>query len=227
MQFSYVNPTHIHFGKGQINMVKRIIPRNHKILMIYGGGSIKTNGVYQQVVDALKKHSWQEFSGVAPNPTAEALQAAIDLIKSEAVDFILAVGGGSVIDGAKYVAAAACYEGDGIDHARSLAIVRPSLLRQQLAKKRAKLEQMGRNVFNLDSDSAATEQGLAERTITAIETLYHQLDVATRLTGHNGDKTAAIDAIIEQLEAHGMTSLGEHRKITIADSRAILNSAVA
>jgi NADP-dependent alcohol dehydrogenase len=115
MEFSYVNPTQIHFGQGKIASVTDAIPSTSKVLVIYGGGSIKKNGVYQQVQNALSQHTWIEFSGVEPNPTMENLDKAVALVKAEKVDFILAVGGGSVIDGAKYVAAAACYDGAGWD----------------------------------------------------------------------------------------------------------------
>lgn len=115
MNFSYVNPTKIQFGQGQIASIKELIALPQKVLVMYGGGSIKKNGVYQQVSDALSDHQWIEFSGVQPNPTAEHLDQAVALCKAENIEFIVAVGGGSVIDGAKYVAAAACYEGDGWD----------------------------------------------------------------------------------------------------------------
>ncbi|WP_217543973.1 iron-containing alcohol dehydrogenase [Vibrio metschnikovii] len=115
MQFTYVNPTQIYFGQQQIAAISQAIPRQHKVLVIYGGGSIKHNGVYQQVVDALQEHTWLEFSGVEPNPTKETLDKAVAIVKQQAIDFILAVGGGSVIDGSKYVAAAAKYSGDGWD----------------------------------------------------------------------------------------------------------------
>ncbi|OAJ95724.1 iron-containing alcohol dehydrogenase [Vibrio bivalvicida] len=115
MQFSYVNHTQINFGQGQIQSIQTIIPSEQKVLVIYGGGSIKRNGVYDQVTQALEGHSWFEFSGVEPNPTKETLDKAVSLVKQQGIDFILAVGGGSVIDGSKYVAAAAKYEGDGWD----------------------------------------------------------------------------------------------------------------
>ena len=115
MEFSYVNPTQIYFGQGKIASVTDAILSTSKVLVIYGGGSIKKNGVYQQVQNALSQHTWIEFSGVEPNPTMENLDKAVALVKAEKVDFILAVGGGSVIDGAKYVAAAACYDGAGWD----------------------------------------------------------------------------------------------------------------
>lgn len=115
MYFSYVNPTKIHFGQGQIDSIRKEIPKDHKVLVIYGGGSIKRNGVYDQVVEALSEHQWVEFSGVEPNPAKETLDNAVTMVKQQHIDFILAVGGGSVIDGSKYVAAAAYYEGDGWD----------------------------------------------------------------------------------------------------------------
>ncbi|UKA12181.1 iron-containing alcohol dehydrogenase [Photobacterium damselae] len=115
MQFTYVNPTLIHFGQGQIAAITNDIPTTSKVLVIYGGGSIKKNGVYDQVVKALENHTWLEFSGVEPNPTKETLDKAVAIVKEQGVDYILAVGGGSVIDGSKYVAAAAKYDGDGWD----------------------------------------------------------------------------------------------------------------
>ncbi len=115
MQFNYANPTRIYFGQGQIDAISQAIPLDHKVLVIYGGGSIKRNGVYDQVRDALSKHQWVEFSGVEPNPTKETLDNAVNIVKHQNIDFILAVGGGSVIDGSKYVAAAAQYDGDGWD----------------------------------------------------------------------------------------------------------------
>jgi len=115
MEFSYLNPTQINFGKGKIASIAQSIPSDQKVLVIYGGGSIKHNGVYQQVSQALEAHTWLEFSGVEPNPTMETLDKAVALVKSEGIQYILAVGGGSVIDGSKYVAAAARYEGQGWD----------------------------------------------------------------------------------------------------------------
>ncbi|GGA81810.1 NADH-dependent alcohol dehydrogenase [Neiella marina] len=381
MKFSYVNHTQIHFGQGQIQAIAQAIPADSKVLVIYGGGSIKRNGVYDQVAEALKEHQWTEFSGVEPNPTKETMDKAVALIKEQDLDFILAVGGGSVIDGSKFAAAAAKYEGDswdimtgvhqvaeavplgvvltlpatgsesnpaavvtkaathdklpffadavqpkfavldpdvmktlperqlvngivdawvhiceqyltspagamvqdgyaeallknlrvlggkfdqrdndewranlmwtanqalngligagvsqdwathmigheltalyGVDHARSLAIVQPSLLRNQMNFKQAKLEQLGRNVFGLSGDD------VAEQTIVEMELFYHSLQVATQLTEHQTDKASAIDAIIDQLESHGMVELGENQAITLKESREILEMAVA
>lgn len=115
MEFSYHNPTGIEFGKGKIKEIANLIPKDKKVLVVYGGGSIKQNGAYDQVVEALKDHKWLEFGGVEVNPTVETMNKAVEIVKSQGVDFILAVGGGSVIDGSKYLAAASLYDGDGWD----------------------------------------------------------------------------------------------------------------
>ena len=115
MQYSYYNPTAIQFGEGQIKSIVNFISKEQKVLVVYGGGSIKKNGVYDQVVSALDGYTWSEFSGIEPNPHVETLNKAVEIIKNEKIDFILAVGGGSVIDGCKYLAAASLYDGDGWD----------------------------------------------------------------------------------------------------------------
>jgi NADP-dependent alcohol dehydrogenase len=380
MKFSYVNPTVIHFGQGQIEQITNSIPKDSKVLVIYGGGSIKKNGVYDQVTAALSGHEWLEFSGVEANPTKETLDKAIDIVKAENVTYLLAVGGGSVIDGTKYVAAASLHNGDSwdlitgaykpetaiplgvvltlpatgsesnmgavvtkkatqeklgflsptvrpafavldpdamktlperqlinglvdawvhvceqyitsptghmvqegyaevllrnllvlgdsfeqrddawranlmwtanqalngligtgmpqdwathmighqltalwhVDHARSLAIIQPSLLRSQMAFKKGKIEQMGKNVFGFTASS-----DLAERTIEAIEAFYAKLNVDTRLSEVEGDKSDAINAVIEKLENNGYLKIGENQAITLEVSRKILEDAL-
>lgn len=114
-EFSYHNPTQIHFGPNSFAKLADLIPREAKVLLLYGGGSIKQNGVHAQVVAALAGHTVVEFGGVEPNPTLETLTATVNLIKEQKIEFILGVGGGSVADGAKYVACAALYDGDGWD----------------------------------------------------------------------------------------------------------------
>ena len=110
--FTYFNPTRIHFGKGQIAKLAEEIPSDAKVLITYGGGSIKKNGVLDQVHAALAGRSYQEFGGIEANPHFETLMKAVAVVKAEGIDYILAVGGGSVIDGSKLIAAAARYEGD-------------------------------------------------------------------------------------------------------------------
>jgi len=109
--FDFYNPTQILFGQGQIAALSKLVPAGARVLMLYGGGSIKQNGVYEQVLRALEGHTVLEFSGIEPNPTYETLMRAVEQVKAEQIDFLLAVGGGSVIDGTKFIAAAAKYEG--------------------------------------------------------------------------------------------------------------------
>jgi len=112
LNFTFHNPTKIIFGKGQIEKLATEIPKGAKVLMTYGGGSIKKNGVFQQVSAALHEHQWFEFSGIEPNPKYDTLIKALDIIREHSIDYLLAVGGGSVIDGTKFIAAAACYQGE-------------------------------------------------------------------------------------------------------------------
>lgn len=112
LNFEFQNPTKIIFGKDQISKLSSEIPENAKVLMVYGGGSIKKNGVYDQVSRALKDHDVTEFGGVPANPEYAVLLEALNIIKTKDIDFILAVGGGSVIDGVKFLSGAATYEGD-------------------------------------------------------------------------------------------------------------------
>jgi NADP-dependent alcohol dehydrogenase len=108
--FNFYNPTEIIFGKGRIADLAKAVPANAKVLMLYGAGSIKRNGVYDQVKAALSGFDVTEFSGIEPNPTYETMMKAVAIIKEKNIDFLLAVGGGSVIDGAKFVAVAALYD---------------------------------------------------------------------------------------------------------------------
>ena len=114
--FEFYCPTKVIFGKGTIaklsDLISEIINKDKKVLMIYGGGSIKKNGVYEQVKSALKKFNMVEFSGIEPNPTYETCMQAVEVIKNENIDFLLAVGGGSTLDATKFIAAAAKYEGE-------------------------------------------------------------------------------------------------------------------
>ncbi len=110
--FTFHNPTKIIFGKGTIGALKREVPAGKKIMLIYGGGSIKRNGTYEEIMSALEGREVYEFSGVEPNPTFETLMKCVEEVKKNGIDFLLAAGGGSVIDGTKFVAAAALFDGD-------------------------------------------------------------------------------------------------------------------
>jgi NADP-dependent alcohol dehydrogenase len=111
LNFTYHNPVNIVFGKGAIAELPKLVPARAKVLMTYGGGSIKRNGVYEQVTRAMRGRSMIEFGGIEPNPRYETCLRAVDLAKAEGIDFLLAVGGGSVIDGTKFIAAAVSYQG--------------------------------------------------------------------------------------------------------------------
>ncbi len=108
--FTFYNPTRIIFGKGAIASLAEVLPTEARILMTYGGGSIKVNGVYDQVRSALHGRDLIEFGGIEPNPTYETLMKAVDVCTRQDIDFLLSVGGGSTLDGTKFIAAAARFD---------------------------------------------------------------------------------------------------------------------
>ncbi len=110
--FVFQNPVKLIMGKGMISELNKEIPSDKRVMITFGGGSVKKNGVYDQVKEALKGYDTIEFWGIEPNPSIETLRKAIELGKKEKVDFLLAVGGGSVIDGTKLIAAGLLYDGD-------------------------------------------------------------------------------------------------------------------
>ncbi|HEY0845118.1 MAG TPA: iron-containing alcohol dehydrogenase [Noviherbaspirillum sp.] len=112
LNFDLYNPTRVLFGKGRIADLSKYVPDDASVLVLYGGGSIKSNGVYEEVMRALEKREVHEFAGIEPNPSYETLMNAVDLVHKKRIGFLLAVGGGSVIDGSKFVAAAARFDGD-------------------------------------------------------------------------------------------------------------------
>jgi len=120
--FTYRNPVELVFGKGTIAELRRLVPQGDKVLFAYGGGSIKKNGVYDQVRAALEGRDVLEFAGIEPNPRYETCMKAVDLCRREGVGFLLAVGGGSVLDAGKFIAAAVPFQGEPWDilakHAR-------------------------------------------------------------------------------------------------------------
>lgn len=381
-KFTYHNPTRIHFGEGQIAAITNDIPKDKKVLVTYGGGSIKSNGVYEQVTKALVDHNWGEFSGIEPNPQYDTLMQAVEKIKAEGFDYLLAVGGGSVVDGTKFIAAAATYQGDdpwdilaqrhpvesavplacvltlpatgsesnmgavvsrgktklafmspkvqplfavldptttlslsphqvangvvdayvhvmeqyltfpvnakvqdrfaeglllnlieegpkalatpddiavranimwtatqalngligvgvpqdwtthmigheltgnyGIDHARTLSITLPAVMKERRADKAAKLLQYAERVFGI---TEGTDEARIDAAIAHTIAFFKQMGVPTRLAdvGLNQD---AVEVIVASLDKHGMHALGEHGNITLTESRAILEAAL-
>ena len=110
--FEYYNPTRIVFGAGSIPRLADLVPADARVLVLYGGGSAERNGTLAEVEAALGDRTFQRFGGIEPNPTFETLMKAVEQIRREKLDFLLAVGGGSVVDGTKFVAAAVDYPGD-------------------------------------------------------------------------------------------------------------------
>lgn len=380
--FTFHNTTRIHFGQGQIEAIANDIPKDKKVLVLYGGGSIKSNGVYEQVSTALSEHQWGEFSGIEANPQYDTLMKAVQQVREQGFDYLLAVGGGSVVDGTKFVAAAAPFEGNdpwdilakgaevksaipmacvltlpatgsesnsgsvvsrgndklffgtplvqplfavldpqvtlslskrqaangvvdafvhvmeqyltypvnakvqdrfaegllmtlieegpkvlatpddlevrsnimwsatqalngligvgvpqdwathmigheltghfGVDHARSLSIVLPAVMKQCQQDKEAKLLQYAERVFGITSGS---NQERIDAAIAKTVEFFKQMNVPTSLSDVELDK-AAIDTVLTSLEAHGMTKLGEHGTVDIDKSRIILETAL-
>lgn len=128
LNFELYNPTNLVFGKGQIEKLSALVPQGSKILLAYGGGSIFKNGIYDQVKTALSGFEIVEFGGIEPNPHFETLMKAVAVIKEQNIDFILAVGGGSVIDGVKFISGAVHFDGNPID------ILQKRLLLKDLSK---------------------------------------------------------------------------------------------
>ena len=109
--FEYHNPTRLVFGKGQIAKLAGLVPAGAKIMVTFGGGSVRRNGVYDQVAQALEGRDYVEFWGIEPNPSVETVREAVALGREYGVDFLLAVGGGSVLDGTKLIASALAMPG--------------------------------------------------------------------------------------------------------------------
>lgn len=112
LNFQFCNPVKIIFGQGSIAKIAAEIPAGSRVLITYGGGSVKANGTLAEVRAALSGFAVSEFGGIEPNPCYETLMQAVAQVKAEQIDYLLAVGGGSVIDGTKFIAAAALYGGD-------------------------------------------------------------------------------------------------------------------
>lgn len=110
--FDFCNPTHLVFGKNTIARLSELVPEGKRVMLTFGGGSVKRNGVYDQVVQAMKGKDYIEFWGIESNPAVETLRKAITLGKENNVDFLVAVGGGSVLDGTKLISAGLLYDGD-------------------------------------------------------------------------------------------------------------------
>ena len=115
LNFDFYNPTHILFGKDRLESIDKYVPAEASVLMTYGGGSAKKSGLIDKVKTALGNRKVYEFGGIEPNPRYETLAKAVEIVRNENIDFLLAVGGGSVIDGTKFITLASYYDGDSRD----------------------------------------------------------------------------------------------------------------
>lgn len=115
LNFNFYNPTHIVFGKDTLNQLDTLVPLNARVLITYGGGSVKKFGTLNKVIENLPGREIFEFGGIEPNPQYDTLMKAVDIVKKENIDFLLAVGGGSVMDGTKFIALASKYDGNCLD----------------------------------------------------------------------------------------------------------------
>lgn len=384
LNFEFYNPTRIVFGNETVARLNDLIPADARVLILFGGASAEKNGTLAEVRTALGQRQFMEFGGIEPNPTYETLMRAVELVRQEKLDFLLAVGGGSVIDGTKFVAAAAKFGGDpwqiletmggvltealplgvvltlpatgsemnynavvtrattktkaffasplvfprfsildpaktytlparqlangvvdsfthiveqyltfpvegrvqdrfaegllqtlieigpkvvnepadydsranlvwtaslalngligagvpqdwathlvgheltaqyGIDHARTLAILLPSMLLIRRSSKRAKLLQYAQRVWNITEGSDEERIDLA---IANTRAFFESLGVKTRLSDY-GISAADIDGLIQQLQVHGMTHLGEQQDVTLEISRQVFEASL-
>ncbi len=120
LNFTFHNPTRITFGKDTIVQLDNLVPPQARVLVLYGGSSAERNGTLTEVRTALGQREFYEFGGIEPNPTYETLMQAVDVVRQQQVDFLLAVGGGSIIDGTKFIAAATHFDGEAWDILTSL-----------------------------------------------------------------------------------------------------------
>jgi len=115
LNFDFYNPTHIVFGKDRLGELDALVPKDARVLITYGGGSVKKFGTLDKVKNALAGREIVEFGDIEPNPKFDTLMKAVEVVKDENITFLLAVGGGSVIDGTKFITLAANYDGNAED----------------------------------------------------------------------------------------------------------------
>ena len=115
LDFDFYNPTHVVFGKDRLAELDKLVPEDAAVLVLYGGGSVKKFGTLTRVLEGLKNRKVFEFGGIEPNPKFTTLMKAVELVKKEKIDFLLAVGGGSVMDGTKFIALASYYGGENAE----------------------------------------------------------------------------------------------------------------
>lgn len=197
--FTFHNPTRILFGEGQIANLTAHVPPGARILVTYGGGSIKQNGVYDQVVKALEGCTWLEFGGIEVNPHFETLMQATELVKEKDINFLLAVGGGSVVDGTKLIAAAVYFDGDPWDIlAKSAQFTKAMPLACVLTLPATGTESNGNSVIT----KAATQEKLAFGS-PLVYPVFAVLDPATTFSLPTKQiSNGVVDAFVHTIEQY-------------------------
>ncbi len=188
--FEYYCPTKIVFGKNTIAELSKLIDKSQKVLMIYGGGSIKKNGIYDQVKAALSGHNVVEFAGIEPNPTYETCMKAVELIKKENIDFLLAVGGGSTLDGTKFIAAAAKFDGEPWDILSKGAEVKSAMPLGDVITLPATGSEMNGN-------SVVSRVGTQEKLAFASEKVYPEFSIIDPETTYSLPERQTLNGIVD------------------------------
>ncbi|HHS49017.1 MAG TPA: iron-containing alcohol dehydrogenase [Desulfurella acetivorans] len=199
-RFVFYNPTQIVFGENQTKNIGRYF-ENKKCLFLYGGGSIKHNGIYDKVVESLKKYnvSFVEKSGVKPNPVLSFVYEAVEFAKKENIDCILAVGGGSVIDSAKAIAAGFYYDGDVWDFFIDKAQIRKALPIYVVLTLAATASEM-------NSGAVITNEKTKQKFNTRADALFPKISILdptnTYTVPKNQVANGSVDAIVHLLEGY-------------------------
>ncbi|MCK5296510.1 MAG: iron-containing alcohol dehydrogenase [Alphaproteobacteria bacterium] len=188
--FTYQNAVKIVFGKDSIAQLPELLPQNLKIMITYGGGSIKKNGVYDQVVKALKGFDFVEFGGIEANPQFETCMKAVEIIKKENVSFLLAVGGGSVLDGTKFIAAAVEYKGDAWDIPTGKVTVETALPLASIMTLPATGSEMNGN-------SVISRKEIGEKRAFASEFVYPKFSILDPVTTFSLPKRQTVNGIVD------------------------------
>lgn len=188
--FEFYCPTRVIFGKSTIARLGSLIGHNKKVLVIYGGGSIKKNKVYDQVMAALKGYEVLEFSGIEPNPVYETCLKAVEIVKNENIDFLLAVGGGSVLDATKFIAAASKFDGEPWDILAKGAFVKEALPLASVITLPATGSEMNGNAV---ISRAATNEKMA----FASEKVYPQFSIIDPETTYSLPLKQTINGVVD------------------------------
>ncbi|NES82527.1 MAG: iron-containing alcohol dehydrogenase [Moorea sp. SIO2B7] len=197
--FYYYNPVKIFFGQGKIAAIAKEIPRDARILMTYGGGSLKNNGIYEQVKAALAQHTVLEFGGILANPELEILIDADNGL----------IGLGVPQDWSTHMIGHELTALYGLDHAVTLAIILPSLLAYKRNIKGVKLLRYADKVWGI---TQGNEEERIERAILATRDFFESVGISTRLRDYKLDSDS-ISNYIRNLEKHHLTPLGECQDI--------------